>query len=383
MNGTRFPALAALILCGACTDPSQSVGPPVTASEARKPAPAGIGIIDLGTLNGNTSRAYGLNSPPDGQRLLIVGEAQNAAGQTRAAYWSYDRVSGARTPAAALVATDDMQSTAWDVNEAEQIAGWSYTSITPTSSIQRGVRWTPSGGATFLATFLGNLGGGSSTQANDINSAGEIIGAATTADGQSHAFFWTPDPAPSGTLTDLVFFSGNDVQAVDRNQYGAIVGSVRSTPADLQTAFVWSLSLGLVRLPDLGPPPPGDGVQSYATAINDAGVIVGFVNTAGVRISAVRWTPSGVGGAYVVEDLGLGAGSRAFDINNAGEIVGDYRSRQGATGFYRSATSFKQLPLLSNSATAFRINERGDIVGYSYLRNSYVHAVLWTNVRGQ
>ena len=377
MKAIRVTAITAVIFCGACTDPTQPIGPPLTVSEARKPV-TGIGIIDLGTLGGNTSRALGVNSPPDGQRLLIVGDAQNAAGQTRASYWYYDRASGAKFPAVALVTPGDVQSSAWDANEAEQIAGWSYKPVTEgtvSPVIQRAVRWS-SGEATFLGDF-----GGSRTQASAINSAGQIIGAATTADGQSHPFLWDPNPAPTGTMTDLGFFSGTDIQPVGRNESGAIVGSVRSTPADLQTAFVWTSSGGLVRLPDLGPPPAGDGIQSYATAINNAGVIVGFVNTAATRVSAVRWTPTGAGGAYVVQDLGLGTGSRAFDINNTGEIVGDYRGRRSSTGFYLSGTTFKELPLLSNSAVAFRINERGDVVGTSVFRNAYSHAVLWTNVR--
>lgn len=379
MKGTRFPALAAVIFCAACTDASQPIGPPVTVSEAQKVV-GGIGIVDLGTLGGNTSHAWGLNTPATGQRLLIVGDAQNAAGQTRASYWYYDVVSGTKSAAAALITPDDVQSGAYAANEFEQISGWSYTPVTIgtlTRTLSRAVRWTPSGGATLLGDF-----GGFSSQASAINSIGQVIGYATTPDGQANPFLWDPNPAPSGTLTNLGFFSGTDIQPVDRNQSGAIVGSVRFTPVDLQTAFVWTSSGGLVLLPDLGPPPAGDGVQSIASAINDAGVIVGYVNTAGVRVSAVRWTPSGVGGGYVVKDLGLGTGSRANDINNAGEIVGDYRGKRTSTGFFLSGSTFKALPILSWSAVARKINERGDVVGLSYFRNAYSHAVLWTNVRG-
>jgi probable HAF family extracellular repeat protein len=378
MNGTRFAMLAVVIFSGACADPTQPIGTPSTASEARKVG-GGIGIIDLGTLGGNTSYAWGLNSPPDGQRLLIVGESKNPAGQTRASYWSYDRVSGVKSAATALTTEGDTQSGAWDANEAEQIAGWSYTPVTPgtvSPVIERAVLWTP----TAVGILLGNLGG-SRAQPSHINSAGQVIGTATTANGDSHPFLWDPNPSPAGTFSDLGFFSGSDIQPVGRNQDGTIVGSVRATPADLQTAFVWTSSGGLVLLPDLGPPPTGDGVQSYATAINNAGVIVGFVNTAGTHMSAVRWTPTGAGGAYVVQDLGLGTGSRALDINNSDEIVGDYRTRRGSTGFFLSGTTLRELPILSNSAVAFRINDRGDVIGFSYFRNAHSHAVLWTNVR--
>src|SRR2546423_944154 len=49
-----------------------------------------MGITDLGTLGGTTSKAVSLNTPASGNRLLIVGSSNDKAGKTHAAYWYVD-----------------------------------------------------------------------------------------------------------------------------------------------------------------------------------------------------------------------------------------------------------------------------------------------------
>ena len=112
MNATRFSAVAVLAVCAACADVTDSVGPSVTGVYEAARVGAGIGVVDLGTLGGNTSHAFGLNTPSAGQRLLVVGDAQNPAGQTTATYWYYNVASGVASAGVALSTADDMQSTA-------------------------------------------------------------------------------------------------------------------------------------------------------------------------------------------------------------------------------------------------------------------------------
>lgn len=392
MIGRRITALVAVGFCAACTDVTDPVRPAVTGlSEARRPA-SGIRITDLGTLGGDRSIAAGLNTPAAGRPLLIVGNAQNAAGQTRASYWYYDPASGAQPAVALAKVDDDTQSLAFAANQSEQIVGYSskLTLVDGVySSTSRAVRWPVAGDGLILPGF-----GGTRASASSISFAGQVLGYATTEEGKVRPFLWDPNSAPAGTLKDLGFFSGHDIQPADFNEDGIVVGSLRFDPppepleaytsAELQTAFVWSASAGLRRLPDLGPPPTRDGVQSVASGINNKGVIVGFVNTAGYGLRAVRWnwTEDGTAdGSYKVQDLGLGAGSRARDINNSDEIVGGFRAKRYSTGFFLSGSTFKELPILSYFAIAHKINDSGEIVGMSYFRNSYEHAVLWTNVR--
>lgn len=374
MKGTRFAALAAVIFSAACADAIDTVAPvALRVNEAGRTT--GPRITDLGTLGGKESRSFGLNTSADGLRLLIVGEFQDAAGRTRGASWSYNILSGGLTAAPLAAPTGDVRSSAWSIDPSGLVVGYSVGPVTNggvTKSAERAVRWTSSS----EALFLGDLGGFGS-RATAINGQGKIFGSALTPNGAQHAFRWD---ATTG-ITDL-HFSGNDLQPVDlqpvdMNESGTIVGGVRMTALTLQTAFVWTSVDGkLVPLPDFGPPPLRDGIVSYATGVNDAGVIVGFVNAAafgGVR--AVRWDPTPSG--YVVRDLGRGTGSQANGINNREEIVGSH----GGTAFYMSGSSAKDLPGLSRSASAWKISEGGEIIGNSYFHNTYNHAVLWTNVR--
>jgi len=80
---------------------------------------------------------------------------------------------------------------------------------------------TPPGA--YAVTDLGTLGG-SSAQAFDINEAAEVVGYATTAAGQGHAFLWQ-----NGAMTDVGSGAGTqgEVQAI--NNAGQIAG--RSTSA--------------------------------------------------------------------------------------------------------------------------------------------------------
>jgi probable HAF family extracellular repeat protein len=381
MNATRFSALAVLAVCAACANATDSVGPSVTGVDDAVRIAGGIGVVDLGTLGGKNSHALGLNTPSAGQPLLVVGDAQNPAGQTVASYWHYNVASGVASAGVPLTTDGDMQSTAYGANESEQIVGGSYTTFTTggvTTYPSRAVRWTTTSGA--AGTLLDGLGG-TYTTASAINTLGEIVGESISGiDGKMRPVLWKP--ASGVTATDLGFFAGVDVQAQDRNASGTIVGAVRSTPYTLQTAFVWRSIDGVETfepLPDLGPPPAGDGIVSYATAVNDAGVIVGFVNTASFGVRAVRWNL--VAGKYVVENLLLGTGSQANDINNYGEIVGTHRATRSNGGFYLFGSILKELPALSSSARPFRINGNGDVVGFSTFRNGYTHAVVWTHVR--
>ena len=74
-------------------------------------------------------------------------------------------------------------------------------------------------------------------------------------------------------------------------------------------------------LPDVG----GHG-DSEATAINNAGDIVGYSDT-GSGSEAVEWRPNGT--ATVLPDVGGHGDSEATAINNAGDIVGYSETSSG------------------------------------------------------
>ena len=64
--------------------------------------------------------------------------------------------------------------------------------------------------------------GGAFSFANDINEAGQVVGSATTASGQSHAFLWE-----NGAMTDLGTLGGPTSGAGGLNDAGQVVGGSR------------------------------------------------------------------------------------------------------------------------------------------------------------
>jgi probable HAF family extracellular repeat protein len=181
-------------------------------------------------------------------------------------------------------------------------------------------RWCP---ASYSVTDLGTLFGGSSV-ANDINAAGQVVGAS-----DSHAFLWQ-----SGAMTDL--------------------GSLF----------------------------PGGG--SVAVGINASGWIVGSAESETVE-HAFRWAPSSSNGTSgIMTDLDpLGTWSEALDINNVGKIVGDLVTTGGDThAFVYENGSMTDLNLPEYTAagwylkTARGINDNGQIVGQGVLNGQFLPFLL-------
>jgi probable HAF family extracellular repeat protein len=330
------------------------------ASQASSP----ISITDLGTLGGTTSEVYSLNTPTVGNRLLIVGRSFDKAGTQHASYWYVNTATGARQAGALPVPAGDVQSWAAGVNQSERIVGGS---INTPGGLSAPVQWAPGGWSPSLL----DMNGGNYGTAQSINSVAQIIGYAGLPN--IYGALWE-----GNAMTQLPSFGGRVTQAFDINSAGVVVGGSQYAGSDQSRAFVWTKSGSMIQLPDAG------FSGSRAWAINDYGVIVGnawVVGSDGPR--AVRWLPPTVaGGAYTMEDLGL-TNATAYDINNSGEIVGQYSSGSTIRAFYWLGGHLKDLPLLQpvRGGGARSINENGDVAGWSRLPSSYQHAVLWMHVR--
>jgi probable HAF family extracellular repeat protein len=137
---------------------------------------------DLGTLGGDESWALGVSA--DGS--VVVGYAQNAAGDERAFRWTaaggmqdLGTLGGGWSEASA-VSADGSVVVGWADNAAGQ---------------DRAFRWTAAGGMQHLGTL-----GGRESEAWGVSADGSVVvGSARNAEGWSRAFRWTA----AGGMEDL------------------------------------------------------------------------------------------------------------------------------------------------------------------------------------
>ena len=209
-----------------------------------------------------------------------------------------------------------------------------------------------------LVTNLGVLPGHTHSGASDVNDAGVVVGVSFT------IMDSPPGPIPpvnrafrytgSGPIEALSPVGTNTV-ATGINSEGTIVGYSGLLMSGTGAGLTWTSPGPLQNIANAG----------EATAINDNGVVVGYVPQAGVTQHAYRYDGTGP-----PQDLGVIAGTRSYahDINNAGVIVGWSNAAVGST-VKRAARyvngAWSLIPGLSSftDTEAQAVNEAGDIVG--------------------
>jgi probable HAF family extracellular repeat protein len=234
---------------------------------------------------------------------------------------------------------------------------------------------------TYTLIELGTLGGSTST-ANAINNANQIVGWSVTAEGATHPFLWS-----AGVLSDLGSLGSNGF-AYGINGSGQVAG-YSSTPNPLwpgcgkigycpeatDQATLWSNGT-ITGLGTFG------GPDSHAYGINDAGQVVG---TAGVLItdSGFELTDGFLYFAGTMSDLGTFVPS---SINDAATIAGSSPGNPFSVPTLWSAGTVTTLaPVdLSSGGSAAALSSSQSVVPFvagSSLLNPYgwSHATLWTN----
>jgi probable HAF family extracellular repeat protein len=228
---------------------------------------------------------------------------------------------------------------------------------------------------------LGTLGGDLWCErpvsiARDINNEGQIVGSspapgAEPGTWETRAFLWQEDeidrPGTSeAKMIDLGTLGGAFSSATKINEAGQIIG--RSTMAEgdgripHSTGFFWSDGV-LHRVPAF------EGEQSSLFALNDDGWVVGSAETEetyddgrAVR-RAFRWSEESMKKSQDLGTLG-GRSSVAFDINNAGQIVGSAETADGRNQAFLwiNDTMYSLAREEWKESSAQAINEAGQVL---------------------
>jgi hypothetical protein len=263
-------------------------------------------------------------------------------------------------------------SLTYDVNGRGDVVGWTYTYSTANGAkddTYRATVWPGDGGPPRALIPLGGVDepGVTHTEAYAINNLGDVVGVTWSDDAaRLRATLW---PAGGGPARELGTFDGADSEPLDINDRGDVVGSIGNT-----RAILWPAGGGPPR--DLGP--------GLAHAINERGDIVGLT-----RSGTTLWPADG-GAIRNLAALG-GTYTQTWpkSINDRGDVVGYSFAPGGhayrATLWLADGGPPRDLGTLGDAypnSQAFGINDRGDIVGVSFADFRSPRATLWPSAGG-
>jgi probable HAF family extracellular repeat protein len=320
-------------------------------------------VVKLGTLGGSSGLAWAINNSG-----FAVGEARNAAGQTRAFVWTES--DGMRD----LLGSDyEPSNGARHINRAGKVAGLSF--VSPAGDV--GFVYDL---ATLQVTWLPALPDHTATQAIAINTDGIVVGRSArllesgAADWRTVA--WVP--ASDGSYGEPI-----DLKCPVMQLYAAI---------NEQGDFVANQCQGMNSAPRLwirggdgyGNPVVlgtlGGSGQTSATGIDDRGKIAGWsVAPSGAR-RAVVWHPQDYSAP-----IDLGDANIVLAMNNRNGIVGERVKAKNRVAVLWTVDdagnliSVQEFPASDGYAdsTARGINDSGWIVGDLSSKKNGQIAVLW------
>jgi probable HAF family extracellular repeat protein len=228
---------------------------------------------------------------------------------------------------------------------------------------------------TYAITDIGALGGDTS-EAAGLNNLGDVVGAAATASGLSHAFLYR-----SGEMFDLgTLPGGTSSYATAINDRGDIVGysginAYGPQFRELSQGFFWRegqmQSVGALYCPCSFNVRYG---TSQATAISNAGWVIGDSQTNRQTYRKAFFWLDGL-----IREVGVDApepiDSHAYGINDIHEVVGDANDR----AFVSRDGSSRDLGVLPGyvSSSGRAINNKGQVAGISTSAAGIPRGVLW------
>jgi probable HAF family extracellular repeat protein len=217
----------------------------------------------------------------------------------------------------------------------------------------------PAARAQYSFTTLDAPAAANGTYVYDINNVGQIVGR-TGGDGHGTPIGFLYSGGVYSSVNNPLGGFGTSPQGV--NDAGSIVGWYQSgANPNTQRGFLYSGGIFTTISDPLG-------VNGQATAINNAGQIVGnFVDSSG-NYHGYLFS----GGSYITLDdpsapvFGGQSITIATGINDAGQIVGWYQDSLGGSAFLYNGGSYTTLnvPGATGATIAEGINDSGQIVGW-------------------
>jgi probable HAF family extracellular repeat protein len=347
-------------------------------SAAGKVLGATYDIIDLGTLGGTRSEAYGINASGQvaGWSLVPGVSPGGHAFRTEANQPinpAIDDLGGGNTSAAGI-------------NDSGQVVGIFVAG----NGSRRAFRTAPNQPINLTTDDLGVSG--AETAAEAINNSGQVVGWGLMSifTGEMRAFRTAanqPINAATDDLGTLAAPYNRSSAAADINDSGQVVGSAWSidwaTHHAFRTAANQPINPATDDLGTLG------GTFSEAWGINDIGQVVGWADTS-LGPNSPRHAFRTAANQPInpaTDDLGTlgGAYSEAWGVNNSGQVVGAaWGGANGGHAFlYNGSGPMQDLNNLVDPAsgwtleTAYGINDSGQIVGVGVI-GGHEHAFLLT-----
>jgi probable HAF family extracellular repeat protein len=198
---------------------------------------------------------------------------------------------------------------------------------------------------------LGTLPGDVASEATGVNDNGQLVGFSTSSSGTTTAFLWDPI---SG-MQSLGTLGGASSAAAGINTFGSVVGHSQTSRDHEDHAFLWDPATFAMR--DLAPL-NDQIVPSIAERINDAGTMVGSTGVTGpANPLAVYWDA----GSLTMHTIPVNSAypdspALGNDINNSGEMVGQYVAQNLAFTYAHGAVKTFTVFVASNqSATGSTI----------------------------
>jgi probable HAF family extracellular repeat protein len=324
------------------------------ANEAAAALPA-YTVTDL-TLGGSLSDGLGINA--NGQ---VTGQSYTTGNAEQHAFlWTPTTPNGASGTMLDLGTLGGTESGGYGVNASGQVAGYSWTT----------------GGANYRAFLydgtmhdLGTLGGEFSYGLG-INDSGQVTGYSGTTGGDHRAFLY------DGTMHDLGTLGGAESEGNGINARGQVTGYSATTGNAEVHAFLYDGTLH--DLETLG------GKDSRGNGINASGQVTGQSNgqVGGQSFDSHAFLYDGT-----LHDLGTlgGAFSYGLGINASGQVTGYSNPPAWHAFLYTSGSGMVDLNSLIDPLSgwelsrAWAINDAGQITGNGYIGGEQ-HAYLLTPV---